>query len=255
VQGWNTLPSLSWNGLAWFVSVEWAMCLIFPLLLWLAKPQSGQTWRGVALIAAGLGGLLLLLFHSRHGLDITFKDGILRGLCDFTIGMGMAVLFRRWRHAEIRLWVHHAVQALLILALAWSVTRTGWAHTRNDIYTVLPIFGLILALAFDKGFLAQALHTRLPQRLGEWSYAIYIGQTAWLQAIRFFEQRLYPPADAIVWGQRFGDLIWWLEPLGLVIVCTMWGALLAEYLEFPAARWLRKRFGRRLDPQSVPTPS
>jgi hypothetical protein len=32
---------------------------------------------------------------SRHGLDITFHNGVLRGCSDFSIGMGLAVLFRR----------------------------------------------------------------------------------------------------------------------------------------------------------------
>ena len=94
---------------------------------------------------------------------------------------------------------------------------------------------LVFALAFDRGILARALQTRLPQVMGEWSYAVYLGQTAWLLAIRFFEQRLYPPADAIVLGTRFSDLIWWLEPLLLVTICVLWGGLLAEFIELPAA--------------------
>ena len=80
---------------------------------------------------------------------------------------------------------------------------------------------------------------RLPQLLGEWSYAIYLGQTAWLLVIRFFEQRLYPPPDAIVLGTRFSSLIWWLEPVCLVSVCVLWGGVLAEFVEMPAARALR----------------
>ena len=62
-----------------------------------------------------------------------------------------------------------------------------------DIFTVLPLMALVFALAFDRGHRRAGLQTRLPQLLGEWSYAIYLGQTAWLLAIRFFEQRLYPP--------------------------------------------------------------
>jgi len=120
---------------------------------------------------------------------------------------------------------------------------------------VLPLMLLVFALAFDRGLAARALQTRLPQVMGEWSYAVYLGQTAWLLAIRFFEQRLYPSPDAIVWGTRFSDLIWWLEPLGLVIICVLWGGLLAECIELPVAARLRRYFGRRLDPQSIPTPS
>ena len=133
--------------------------------------------------------------------------------------------------------------------------HTGWSHTRMDIFTVLPLMTLVFALAFDRGLIARALQTRLPQVLGEWSYAVYLGQTTWLLAIRFFEQRLYPAPEAIVLGTRFSDLIWWLEPTCLVIICVLWGGLLAEFVELPAAARLRNWLGRRLDPQSVPTPS
>jgi peptidoglycan/LPS O-acetylase OafA/YrhL len=99
---------------------------------------------------------------------------------------------------------------------------------------------LVFALAFDRGLVARLLAMRLPQLLGEWSYGIYLGQTAWLLAIRFFEQRLYPGPDAMVLGTRFSTLIWWLEPLGLVITCVLWGGLLAHYVERPLAARLRK---------------
>src|SRR6201999_3628559 len=114
----------------------------------------------------------------------------------------------------------------------------------KDIFTVLPIMAAVFVLAFDKGFLAEALKTRLAQTLGTWSYAVYIGQTVWLQAIRLFEQRLYPAPDSIVLGTRFSTLIWWLEPTALVVVCVAWGALLATFVEHPLAAWLRRRFDK-----------
>jgi len=253
VHAWNSMGSLTWNGVSWFVSVEFSLCLLFPLLLWLAE---GRLWRGFALIAAGLGGLLALLFTSKHGLDITFHNGVLRGLSDFSVGVGLAVLFRRVKsHDRVPEWVHSLLQILLLALLGTVVMNTGWSHTRMDIFTVLPQMALVFVLAFDRGVIARLLKMRLPQLLGEWSYAIYLGQTAWLLGIRFFEQRLYPPPETSVLGTRFSDLIWWLEPVLLVPICVLWGGLLAEFIELPAAGWLRRQFGRRLDPQSVPTPS
>jgi peptidoglycan/LPS O-acetylase OafA/YrhL len=253
VHAWNSMGTLTWNGVSWFVSVEFALCLLFPVLLWLAE---GGVWRGFALIATGLAGLLALLFTSRHGLDITFHNGVLRGLSDFTIGIGLAVLFRQVKPRDrMPEWLHSLLQILLLSLLAYVVMNTGWSHTRMDIFTVLPLMALVFVLAFDRGLVARLLQMRLPQLLGEWSYAIYLGQTAWLLSIRFFEQRLYPPPETIVLGMRFSSLIWWLEPLALVIACVLWGGLLAEYVELPAAARLRHQFGRRLDPQSIPTPS
>jgi peptidoglycan/LPS O-acetylase OafA/YrhL len=252
VQAWNVMDRLTWNGLSWFVSVEFALCLLFPLVLWLAH---GRWWRGAALIAAGLTAVLVLLFTSKHGLDLTFHNGVQRGLADFVIGAGMAVLFAQARHAKVPVWVCSTVQLLLVAALAYAGTETGWSHTRNDIYTVLPIMALVFALAFDKGVVAQMLKTRLPQRMGEWSYAVYLGQTFWLLLIRYFEQRIYPDPDVMVWGFRVSTLLWWLEPSLLLVVCVAWGGLLAEKIEMPAAAWLRRRLGRRLDPQTISTPS
>src|SRR6185312_14045493 len=124
-----------------FVSVEFALCLLFPLLLWLAE---GALWRGFALIAAGLCGLGALLLTSRHGLDITYHNGVLRGLSDFSIGIGMAVLFRRLKaRRQLPDYVHSVIQLALVGLLVLVVMNTGWSHTNMDIFTVLPLMVLV----------------------------------------------------------------------------------------------------------------
>jgi peptidoglycan/LPS O-acetylase OafA/YrhL len=239
VQGWNTLNYLTWNGVAWFVSVEFALCLLFSLFL---KAQAGSVWRGFALLAAGIAGMMALLAGSRHGLDLTFHNGVLRGLADFSIGAGLAVLFRHAGViAALPAWVHSLAQAAMLALLAYVFTQIGWSHTRNDLYIALTMQAFIFVLAFDKGWLAELLKLRGPQILGDWSYAIYLGQTFWLQYMRVLEQRFYPAPDAMVLGERFSTLMWWLEPTILLLVCAAWGGLLAEWVEKPAAKWLRRR--------------
>lgn len=249
VHGWNTLSSLTWNGVSWFVSVEFALCLLFPLFIWL---QHGRAWRGAALIAAGVGGLLLLLATSPHGLDLTFNKGVPRGLADFAIGVGMARLFAQMRKDRIPVWLHSALQLGLLAFLLFVFTNTGWSHTGRDIFSALAAQALILALAFDRGILADLLALRAPQALGEWSYGIYLGQTVWLHLIRVIEYRFHPPGDTAFLGTTFGHVIAWAEPLGLVAACTLWGAFLAAKIERPAAKWLRIRLDqpRRATPPS-----
>ena len=237
VHAWNTMSSLTWNGASWFVSVEFALCLMFPLFAWFAH---GRIWRGFILIVAGVAGLYALAITSGHGLDITFRNGVLRGMADFSVGVGMAVLYQELKPRDtMPNWVHSLIQAALVAALLYAFWNVGWSHNPRDIWPVLPMLALVLALAFDRGFLAAALQTRIPQAMGLWSYAVYMGQTFWLQTIRIFEQRLYPPPDTMVLGMRFADLIWGLEPALLVLVCIAWGALLAKYVEHPAAMALK----------------
>jgi peptidoglycan/LPS O-acetylase OafA/YrhL len=238
VHAWNTMKTLTWNGASWFVSVEFALCLLFPIFIWLAN---GGIWRGFALIAAGILGLAALDLTSDHGLDITFHNGVLRGLSDFSVGVGLAVLYRYVKPRDtIPAAIHSLIQAVLLFALFYAFYHTGWSHTASDIWDVLPMFALVFALSFDRGVVAQALRTGLPQTMGVWSYAIYMGQTFWLQAIRIFEQRLYPAANTMVLGTRFSTLVWWLEPSLLVLVCVAWGAALAIYVEHPLGVALRR---------------
>lgn len=240
VQAWNIFPSLSWNGAAWFVSVEFFLCLIFPIYLVVAR----RGWFGaVALIAGGIAGLEILCLTGKHGLDITFHNGIFRGMSAFATGVGMCVLYAKTKaFADKRPeWMLSLAQAVVLAWMGWGIFDNGWSHSPRDIYTVVPMLALVYVLAFDRGFAARFLQTRALAKLGEWSYAIYMGQTAWLQFIRFVE-RAYPPDDTLVFGIRFGDLIWWPEPFVLLLVCVAWGALLCNTIEIPANRALRRFF-------------
>ncbi|HEY2886404.1 MAG TPA: acyltransferase, partial [Rhizomicrobium sp.] len=222
VQAWNIFPYLSWNGASWFVSVEFLLCLLFPIYMVLTR---GGWLSAAGLIVAGIAGLAILSLTGKHGLDITFHNGIFRGMSAFAVGVGMCVLYSETKQWGDTLpeWAWSLAQALVLVAMGFGIFDNGWSHTPRDIYTVVPMLALVYVLSFDRGFAARFLQTRPLTKLGEWSYAIYMGQTAWLQLIRFFESG-YPSNDTLIFGIRFGDLIWWPEPFLLLAVCVAWGA-------------------------------
>ncbi len=246
VQAWHLFPRLSWNGVSWFVSVEFFLCLIFPIYLWIA---SGRVWRAILLFAAGFATLYLLALTSHHGLDITFDFGIVRGMADFAIGVGLAMLYRALRARGADNWpdmYFTAAQIVVTALFLYAVYNTGWSHRVADFWIVPPLFLLILTIAFDRGLLAHALQTRPLLALGEWSFAIYMGQTTWLQMLHILELRAYPnPAP------HWEHTIHLIEPAALLIVCTAWGWLLYRLIEHPANEWLRRNWIGRRQPASA----
>jgi peptidoglycan/LPS O-acetylase OafA/YrhL len=241
VQAWNIFGYLSWNGASWFVSVEFLLCLLFPVYLLFSR---GGWWSGIVLI---IGGALALAFLAspRYGLDLTFHNGIFRGMAAFAVGVGMATLHADMRahRVEVSSLACSALQAAVLAWLLYAIYETGWSHRPQDIDTALPIMALVFVLAFDRGFLAAALQTRVPLALGEWSYAIYMGQTAVLQFLRHAQMHLYPAPTAIVFGRPWAtwEPVWhWLEPALLVVVAVTWGWLLFTLIEKPANTALRK---------------
>jgi peptidoglycan/LPS O-acetylase OafA/YrhL len=244
VQAWNILPYLTWNGASWFVSVEFLLCLLFPIYVILSR---GGVLRAAILILIGAAALGYLAQTSRHGLDLTFHNGIYRGMAGFGIGVGMSMLYREFMargFGELPAGLFSLGQTAALLLLLVAIYRTEWAHKPSDVYVALAMHLLILTLAFDRGALARALQTGPVLKLGEWSYAIYMGQTFFLQLIRFLEQRWYPDWDSMIFGVRWSTFIWWAEPLALLAVCVVWGALLANLVEKPANARLRRWLAR-----------
>jgi peptidoglycan/LPS O-acetylase OafA/YrhL len=245
VQAWQLFPYLTWNGASWFVSVEFLLCLLFPVYVLLSRLR---WWMGLALIGAGLSALFLLAQGSGHGLDVTFHNGIYRGMAGFAAGVGLAMLYREAQERgadRLPDWVFDGAQVLALVLFLWATYFTGWAFSVRDLWFVGALYVMIFVLSFDRGFLARALSMALPRRLGEWSYCIYMGQTFWLQAVRYFEQRWYPPGETMIMGLRFSDVMWWAEPFLLMLVCIGWGALLAIQVEHPANAWLRRVLAQR----------
>ncbi|MFL5237153.1 MAG: acyltransferase family protein [Rhizomicrobium sp.] len=232
VQAWHLFPRLSWNGISWFVSVEWFLCLIFPLYLWMARQRA---WAGALLVAAGLL-LLRLLVQPRVGLDITYDWGVVRGIGDFAVGVGLAILYRgvKSRTDALPDYGMSLAQLLPFALFFYAVYATGWAHSLRDYWMLPPLFAIIFVLAFDRGVVARVFQSAPLRLLGEWSFAIYMGQTTFLQLLRVAEQRLYPnPAP------QWAHTIHIIEPCALLILCILWGALLYYAVERPANAWLR----------------
>jgi peptidoglycan/LPS O-acetylase OafA/YrhL len=237
VQSWGFIHDLTWNTASWFVSVEFFLCLIFPLFLVVAR---GGMARGLVLIAGGATWLVLLGWNSGVGLDITFNNGLFRGMADFSIGAGLALIFAQLKDRAIPERIHSLIQAGVLVVVIAATYFSGPRHSRGDIMLGLALIALILPLAFDKGFLARLFQTRPFQILGGWSYAIYMGQTFWMQMVRQIDPMLTGFSHTSVFGIRFSAISWYAEPVIVLAICILWGALMTALVERPAYRLIRR---------------
>lgn len=233
IQAWHVMGHLSWNGVAWFISVEFALCLAFPIFLFAAR---GSVARALLLLALGFITLRNLALTSGHGLDITFDLGLVRGFADFAIGVALAMLHRHADSYAQRLpeLAFTAIQLLVFGIFFYAMYHTGWAHNPMDVWIAAAMTLIVASLCFDRGAIARLFTLKPLRRLGEWSYAIYMGQTALLMLLRLCEQRLYP--QDLTAHYR---LVHILEPALLVPSCVLWGYALYRLVEKPANRWLR----------------
>jgi peptidoglycan/LPS O-acetylase OafA/YrhL len=238
VQAWNIFPYLSWNGASWFVSVEFLLCILFPIYMVLSR---GGWWGALGLIVAGSGGLAILSITGKHGLDITFHNGIFRGMSAFAIGVGLCVLYRQTKQWGDSLpeWALSLAQAAVLVAMGFGTFDNGWSHTPRDIYTVLPMLALIYVLAFDRGFLAKALNFLVGAR--RMVVCDLHRPTPVLQLLQRADASLSPrqPTSSSAGHGRVAPLWHWFEPALLVLACVIWVDLYIA-VERPANAWLKR---------------
>ncbi len=105
---------------------------------------------GLLLIAAGMAGLAALAQTSaKDGLDLTFHNGIFRGMAAFAVGAGMAVVHRSMRSIDLHL--ANVLQVGVIAALVFAIYFGGPRHSVDDVLVAALEMALVFVLAFDRG--------------------------------------------------------------------------------------------------------
>jgi len=175
VQAWNIHTDLTWNPPAWFVSAEFFLYLVCPVLMLVVGAAFG--WRSLALAVGGAMLLALLAGTSGRGLDVTIHNGIFRGLAEFAIGLSLGALFVTIRERPAAAWPARVCTVVQLGALGAIVAAYIWsgpARTSSDLLVALPIVVLPFVLAFDRGLVAELLQASWLQMLGEWAFAVYM---------------------------------------------------------------------------------
>lgn len=236
VQAWGLAQSIVWP--AWSISTEWGSYLVFPLLLALCVTGTRVLAWVVGLAAAAALVLLATTdafggpFEDRMGqLDIwqhTSIAPLLRCVAGFVFGLLTYRVYRRASASLLR-----ALAAVSPLVLAMMVASCLWPDTDLVWVALVPL--LILGLATDRGFVAQALGWAPLHQLGVLSYAVYL-----------VHPRLTKLATAGGAALKARDIPF-ANAIAVLVAVTL--VITAAYMahrlvEVPGRRWLRRGFDR-----------
>ena len=247
MQSW--FLSISLDGPAWSISAEWAVYLIFPVLLLpsLFWGRASATVLGVLCLAAVAGlcllppdwarkpfpDMLLDLHEPRYGL------AVLRCIPEFVLGLiayrvsqtpvGHGIADNRW--------------ASLLLAGAVLVLLTV---NRSDFWLVALFPVLVVSLTSERHGAGRLLARRPLRVLGDLSYSIYLTHIlmgGFMTAVR-------RQAEASGWhhGQTIAAIA------GVMITLPVSYASY-QLIERPGRRWLRQLLERRPSPPINAEPS
>jgi peptidoglycan/LPS O-acetylase OafA/YrhL len=246
VQAMHLFPTAPLNTVSWSLSTEWWMYLLFPVLAPVLLRRA-RSWVWVVAVA-GLYGLVKYWLVPTWGMHMgkplpatldTINDfGFLRCGAGFMLGMvcyrwyrtGWGVLLRR----DAAFW---GIGGLIFGGLYFDV---------NELVVVglFPFF--ILAAAYNSAGVAQLLERRWAQRLGDWSFSIYMVHMPLFFTYRGIVPVLgseAPEGFFMAMPVRYG--IGWLYFAGFLAVTLVTAAVFYKYVEVPARNYLGRRVVRQ----------
>lgn len=202
----DTASHEKWLLHTWSLSVEWQFYLILPLIILLVwKIAPGRRAATIAAAIIFIVSLALSVFLSNTNPSAAFYLLHTRAWEMLAGGLVFLLADRLTLAERSRQWLYAAGFALIALSVAIFDSTTVWPGWK----ALVPVLGtaMVLVAARQKAFLSGHV---LIQRLGDWSYSLYLWH--------------WPLAVALVYLGLQGDPI--------AIICSLILTLLGGWLSF-----------------------
>jgi peptidoglycan/LPS O-acetylase OafA/YrhL len=252
IQSMNVHNWFSWNNAAWSISTEWWMYMLFPFLV---RPFLHSKPIGRLLLIAGcIGGYLLIMFYlkplvglppalsflkdfgSHPDINVAYQFGFFRCLFGFVLGMIAYLVYKDgWAKKVLgKGWTF----GLLALAMFTTMHFGLW-----DLLSVCFYPFMILSAAYGSKNMNAFFGKKPLQRIGDWSFSIYLVHQPILYTYEAITSYLHPPKPGPL-GPPNPPTIFtgWLIALAFIAGTLLIASLTYRFVEIPARQWINKRF-------------
>ena len=236
----------TWNTPSWSIAAEWLMYLVFPFLV-----GPFYRFRNLGMVMALVGALLLYVsiphaeiptalqaFKIENDIDnIVTPWNLARCLAGFLIGMATHRAFQLkmgtgWLKSG---WLMPIIGILLLVAYHFQI---------SDLATIWMFPLIILIACYNQGKLAGVLQSQVFQRLGNWSYSIYLVHIPVIftfLAVQLLQNPPVPnkPSPPLAYVGGWGP---WIMCFIFVLLVMGVAALTYRFIEVPARKWLNAKF-------------
>ena len=173
----------SWNHASWSISVEWWAYMLFPFLVApISKMNSGK--KAIIAIMCFMGYLAIAFFiipivtipkeipfvkidPSQLSINVAFQYGYIRCLCGFILGM---IVYQAY-HAK---WLSNFIANGYILIVLTFIAFISMHFNLPDFVTIIPFPFILLCGAYGSNGIDNFFANKFLQRLGDWSFSIYL---------------------------------------------------------------------------------
>ena len=171
-------------------------------------------------------------------LDISYNYGVLRGLLGFLLGI---FTYYSYQKKDGFAWLKKSS----VFLVAFLVAAIAMSFFLPDVLIVAFFPIIILSAAHNTTHLTSFLNTTVMQKLGDWSYSIYLLQYP-LLAIYVAFMWLNHPEEGLVLAILKGYppttyLASWTLALTWIAVTIFCSALTYRYIEVPARKWINEK--------------
>jgi len=247
IHAWIPLQSYyyAYNGVSWSISVEFAfyLCFLFLIHDW------QRTWKLKLVFSAILVGISIIIANSSPELSGMVYTHPLARLFEFTLGMVIALA---WRRLSGRVAVRQMVGAAIELtALGLVIAAMYYSQPMADSLAQLPWLGhsgivwmarsgvvclefalLIFVMALELGPISRLLSWSFFVFLGEISYSVYLIHKTLIEFYRI------NPKLFVSMPNWFAYLLFWVATLG--IATLIWVSIERPCRRFIVGLWPKR---------------